>query len=108
MNHNILHNIIDKLAFLQWRHNINKVNQLFTKIVKYEDDYILIERNICFNCGHQPFTENNNEIVFGCYHYLLYYSLIYYQCEMCHKKKIVFSFDTKRKTVLWDQKKIDY
>ena len=97
MNHNIFNKIIDKVAFLQWRHNITKVNQLFVKIVKYDDGYLLIERDICFNCGHHPFPTDDCELVFGIPHYLFYYTLIYYQCIKCNKKKIVFSFVTKKK-----------
>lgn len=101
MDHNKLKKIIDIVAFNQWKHNIDKVNTVFTSVVVSfdlrESIKNILDINGCFNCGYKNpnnidqhnglyWMANNNNSQLPRYYI---WHIGWKKCKSCHQMKYI-------------------
>ena len=93
INHNILHKIIDKVAFIKWKTNLQKMNNIYQNVIPMSYNYLPYQIYYCTHCGKYECNEKKS---LG--YALKIYQMNYKYCYGCGKKKyLTCQFETQYK-----------
>lgn len=88
MNHNILNQILYKVALNKWKISIKRVNKMIISNVNYDDDNYDLFIGGCLHCGY--FLPWEHSMVRLCHSFGIHIrALTFRTCKQCGKKRMV-------------------